>query len=113
MKEKEFSLIEIKTVQEMNNIRIMASAVALAELSSFHGHFFSMFYHHNFEPFIKELVVCITFQAQYKKVCSFPFKRLNIIDCYLCHLHMHALASSFYVCLLDARYVLRTMPGTE
>lgn len=45
----------------MNNIRIMASAVALAELSRFHGHFFCMFYHHSFESFIKELVVCITF----------------------------------------------------
>ena len=58
--EKEFSLMEIKMVQEMNDIRIMASAVALAELSSFHRHFFCMFYHHNFESFIKQLLVCIT-----------------------------------------------------
>lgn len=57
---KEVSFIEIKVVHEMNNIRIMASAVALAELSSLHGQFFSMFYHHHLGSFIEELVLRIT-----------------------------------------------------
>lgn len=57
---EEVSFIEIKVVQEMNDIRIMASAVALAELSSLHGQFFCMFYHHHLESFIEELVLRIT-----------------------------------------------------
>jgi hypothetical protein len=51
-RKKEFSVIEIKMVQEMNNIRIMASAVTLAELSSFYG-YFCMFCHHNLKYLLK------------------------------------------------------------
>lgn len=67
MKEKKKSSAsqKLKIVQEMNNIRIMASAVVFSELSSSHGHISCMFYHNNLESFIKELVFCVTFQPQY------------------------------------------------